>query len=368
VAANGCLYTHIFQPAKYKFTFFLWSCENTLKRLGLSGFMGAKDKRRAMDEQENSWFWQDYWQQGQLACCLAVDLRAGYDGVLGKAWATFFETLADDATILDVCTGNGGAAILAAKAARSLGRTFDILGADLAAIEPMAYVRTEPDLMRSIRFEGGVDAAALPYENNSFDAVISQFGIEYAGLRRAGAEAARVLKSGGRLRFVVHATRGIAEEGARTELALVPTLGSAHLHDALRQALLAVDSLTRGHGTKAAADSAVEFFVGEMEGLDARLRDHPNQATILTLGRRLLGLFESMETTPVPDILDKVDASERSVEAHLLRLEALAAAAANESDMVAAVGALKAAGVEADFDTLMDGPDMLAWVIEGKKA
>ncbi len=321
-----------------------------------------------MDEDENSWFWQDYWQQGQLACCLADDLRAGYDGVLGEAWATFFESLGSGATILDVCTGNGGAAILAAKAARDLGREFDILGADLAAIEPVAYVRIEPDLMRSIRFEGGVDAAALPYGDDQFDAVISQFGIEYAGLSQAGVEAARVLKSGGRLRFVVHATRGIAEEGARTELALVPTLGSAHLHDALRQSLMAVDSLTRGHGTKAAADAAVEHFVGEMEALDGRLKDHPNQATILTLGRRLLALFETMETTPVPEILHKVDASERSVEAHLLRLEALAAAAANESDMIAAVGALNAAGVEAHFDRLMDGTDMLAWVIEGRKS
>ncbi|WP_286828421.1 MULTISPECIES: class I SAM-dependent methyltransferase [Kordiimonas] len=321
-----------------------------------------------MTEEENSWFWQDYWQQGQLACCLADDLRAGYDGVLADAWADFFESLAGGTSILDICTGNGGAALLAAKAGHNSGRAFDILGADLAAIEPMAYVQAAPELMRAIRFEGGVDAAALPYEDAQFDAVISQFGIEYAGLLRAGPEAARVLKSGGRLRFVIHAAQGIAEAGAREELALVPTLGAAHLHDALRQALIAVDSLTLGHGTRPAADAAVEYFVGEMESLDARLKDHPNQATILTLGRRLLGLFESMETVPVPDILKKVDASERSVEAHLLRLESLAAAAANEGDIIAAIDALEAAGVDAGFHALMDGADMLAWVIEGRKA
>lgn len=302
-----------------------------------------------------------------MACCLSDDLRAGYDGPLAETWANFFARLTDRASILDVCTGNGGAALLAAKAARNLGCSFDILGVDLALIDPAAHVKIDPDLIRAVRFEGGVDAAALPFEDGRFDAVTSQFGIEYAGLDHPALEAARVLKNGGRLRFVVHATKGIAEEGARHELTLVPTLGSARLHEALRRALKAVDSLNRGQGTRSEAESAVEQFIGEIEELDSKLKDHPNQATILTLGRRLLRLFEAMETAAIPDILREVDASERSVEAHLLRLEALAGAASTEEDITSAVGAMRVAGVDARYHALMDGPDMLAWVIEGQK-
>jgi len=320
-----------------------------------------------MGDNENSWFWQDYWQQGQLACCLSDDLRAGYDGLLAETWTDFFARLTDRASILDVCTGNGGTAILAAKAARELSRNFDILGVDLAPIDPAAHVKIDPGLIRAIRFQGGVDAAALPFEDDRFDVVTSQFGIEYAGLDRPGVEAARVLKNGGRLRFVVHATKGIAEEGARHELALVPTLGSARLHEALRRALMAVESLNCGQGTRPEAERAVEHFIGEIEDLDNKLKDNPNQATILTLGRRLLRLFEAMETSAIPDILREVDASERSVEAHLLRLEALAAAASTEEEIIAAVNTLIGAGVDARHHALTDGPDMLAWVIEGRK-
>lgn len=320
-----------------------------------------------MSEHDRSWFWQDYWQQGQLACCLAEDLRAGYDGLLAETWRDFFAQLPAHAAILDICTGNGGVSLLAAESSVQQKKQFNILGVDLAPIEPAAYVRGKDSLIRQVRFEGGVDAASLPYDTGSVDASISQFGVEYAGLLRSAPEAARVLRPGGQLRFVLHAVHGLAEGGAKEELALVPTLGSEALHNSLRDALIAVDSLTHGRGTRPAADAAVETFVSHLEALDGRLKEHPNQATILTLGRRLMGLFEAMDKMPVKDILARVDASERGVEAHLRRLESLAAAACSEADIIAATDVLEKHGVNAGFHALMDGADMLGWVIEGRK-
>jgi SAM-dependent methyltransferase len=48
----------------------------------------------------------------------------------------------------------------------------------------------------------------LPYADESFDGVLSQFGFEYAEERAASAEAARVLKHTGLLRLVLHAREG----------------------------------------------------------------------------------------------------------------------------------------------------------------
>lgn len=322
-----------------------------------------------MSDAENMWFWQDYWAQGQMACCLSADLRQGYDGALAASWRAFFLSLEDGASILDLCTGNGGVALLAARAAQDTGRSFAVTGVDKAPIDPVRHAGAHRGLLSGVSFMGETDVSALPYGDGAFAAVVSQFGIEYADLDKAAEEAVRVLRPGGMLMLVLHAVDGIAEQAARLELDLVPELGSPDLHDSLRRALLAVDSLTRGHGTRPQADAAVESFIGKLEALDARLVEHPNQATILTLGRKLLGMFEAMERMPVDQILGHVDASERTVEAHLLRLEALAGAARDEDAVARLCDRLSAAGLDADYVPIEDEENgKLAWCIRGTRA
>ncbi len=322
-----------------------------------------------MSKTENMWFWQDYWDQGQMACCLSDDLRKGYDGSLAAVWRDFFVSLDDGARILDLCTGNGGVFLLALEAAGEANREFDLTGVDKASIDPSRHAATHSDALSQVAFVGNTDIAALPFEDTGFDAVISQFGIEYAGLDTAAAEAVRVLSPGGSLMFVVHATDGVAEQAAREELKLVPELGSEDLHDSLRRALLAVDSLTRGHGTRPQADAAVESFIKRLEALDALLVQYPNQATILTLGRKLLKLFEAMERMPVEQILGYVEASERAVQAHLLRLEALSRAACDHKKIDSLCRRLDETGIDAEVAPILDGEGgKLAWCIRGQKA
>lgn len=321
-----------------------------------------------MGETENMWFWQDYWAQGQIACCLAGDLRKGYDGALAAVWRDYFLSQEDGSRILDLCTGNGGVLLLAHDIATETKRTFDMIGVDKASIDPTRHAAAHRHALSQIAFVGDSDVAELPFDDAEFDAVTSQFGIEYAGLDAAVAEAARVLSPGGSLMFVVHATDGVAEQAAREELKLVPDLGSEDLHDSLRQALLAVDSLTRGHGTRPQADTAVEAFIERLEVLDARLVQYPDQATVLTLGRKLLKLFEAMEHTPVKQILGYVDASERAVGAHLLRLQALSSAACDQGRVGSLCSRLGDDGVKADAVPVRDGEgSKLAWCIRGQK-
>jgi len=321
-----------------------------------------------MKQAENSWFWQDYWRRGPVACCLADDLCAGYDGALAAGWHSFFLGLGKGMQVLDLCTGNGGVALLGAQASTANNKAFDITGVDLALIEPATNVPAHREALQSITFDGGVDATDLPFGDVTFDAVTSQFGVEYAGMDAALDEAARVLKDGGRLRLVIHAVEGIAEAAARAEYALVGSFDFVELHNSLRTALVAVNSLTRGIGTKPAADAAVEAYIAAMEGLEAELARHPNQATILTLGRDLMTLFGALESMPIADVLERVDASERAVDAHRLRLEALMAAACDEKAIESVCERLGKLGIDANFHSASDGDgNMLAWIVEGVK-
>ena len=95
--------------------------------------------------------------------------------------------------VLDVGTGSGGLALLAARTGA------DVTGIDIAedGIE-RARARARDEGL-NVRFDVG-DAQSLPYSDAAFDVVVSTFGVIFAtDQRQAARELARVCKVGGRL-------------------------------------------------------------------------------------------------------------------------------------------------------------------------
>ena len=118
-----------------------------------------------------------------------------YDDFLGRITRRLAEPLLDAAgvtagtRVLDVATGPGHVAAAAA------GRGASVIGVDIAA----AMVGVARQLHPGIDFRQA-DAAALPFEAGSFDAVVSNFVVPHLGQpERAVAELVRVLDGGGRL-------------------------------------------------------------------------------------------------------------------------------------------------------------------------
>jgi len=96
---------------------------------------------------------------------------------------------------LDVATGTGAVAILAARAGA------DVTGIDLAPGLVETARRLAADEGLEIRFETG-DAEALPVEDAAFDVVSSSMGLIFAPDHAAVArELARVCRPGGRIGF-----------------------------------------------------------------------------------------------------------------------------------------------------------------------
>jgi ubiquinone/menaquinone biosynthesis C-methylase UbiE len=124
---------------------------------------------------------------------------AGYDGFFGGITGRLVEPLLDAAEVgpetrvLDVATGPGYAAALAAE------RGASVVGMDLAEEMVSLAARLHPDL----EFRRG-DAEAPPFPDESFDAVLSNFGLLHLGHpERAVSEFARVLRPGGRVALTV---------------------------------------------------------------------------------------------------------------------------------------------------------------------
>lgn len=138
----------------------------------------------------------------------------GKDGPLAAQWRQWFAGLAPGCRVLDLGTGNG-----------ALPRLMLQAGCD-AIVDAVDVAQPRPTWMESlphaeqqrVRFHAGVRCEALPFEAESFDCVVSQFGIEYANLDQAMPESLRVLKADGLLRFVVHHANGRPAVLAREEI------------------------------------------------------------------------------------------------------------------------------------------------------
>jgi SAM-dependent methyltransferase len=98
-----------------------------------------------------------------------------------------------DESVLDVGTGSGGLALLAARSGAA------VTGIDIAEDGiARARARAEEEGL-DVRFDVG-DAQYLPYPDAAFDVVLSTFGVIFASdQRRAARELARVCKAAGRL-------------------------------------------------------------------------------------------------------------------------------------------------------------------------
>ena len=162
-----------------------------------------------------------------------VDAAKAYEGLMVPAlfgeWAS---KVADAAQIqpggrvLDVACGTG---ILAREVASRTGASGFVAGLDPSA----GMLEVAKQLAPSVEWREGV-AESLPFEDQTFDTVVSQFGLMFFAERReALRQALRVLKPGGRLAIAVWDSLDNIPAYAG-EVSLLQRVAGAPAADALR--------------------------------------------------------------------------------------------------------------------------------------
>jgi len=142
--------------------------------------------------------WSIYWQADNLDSCVTSWSIRDTEAI-SQLWQDFAAGLDADAKVLDLATGNGTVPLALLQGNDSL----RITAVDKADIDPQRFL-SSPGPLREVDFVGDTDICSLPYDAGSFDAVTSQFGIEYAPLNEAIGPVVSVLKTGGKLSFLMH--------------------------------------------------------------------------------------------------------------------------------------------------------------------
>jgi ubiquinone/menaquinone biosynthesis C-methylase UbiE len=186
---------------------------------------------------DDLWEWSVFWHSNQLHSCMPVDADPD---ALGSVWRDFFCSLPAGASILDLGTGNGSLAAQAVTVSRSKSPPFSIHGVDLADIHPSRYVANADKLLSVVTFHPRTAMENLPFEAQSFDAIGSQYAIEYSNIKQSLPEVVRVLKPGGRLRFLLHSNNGILKDRCHQQYEQAQTILASELFATTTDLLVAL--------------------------------------------------------------------------------------------------------------------------------
>ncbi|MEP0191658.1 MAG: class I SAM-dependent methyltransferase [Erythrobacter sp.] len=142
--------------------------------------------------------WGDFWSQtiqGERTVhgggCLP-QRWAAIEDAQSSEWLAFIEDLPTSAKVLDLATGDGCVLRWMHEARPDL----ELKGIDLAPELP-----APPPQMQILT---GVAMEEVPFDDNSFAAVVSQFGFEYGDVTAIAAEIARLLDDKGKVGLMVH--------------------------------------------------------------------------------------------------------------------------------------------------------------------
>ncbi len=282
--------------------------------------------------------WELFWGTGQTSSCFSGGRPLDTSGI----WAPFFATLPEGARVLDLACGAGAVTRLALSAGRSL----EVVGVDYARVAPIEGAQL---------FSAPLEA--LPFESNYFDAVVSQFGFEYADAERAAPQAARVLRPRGKLALLAHAREGpplqdLTARLVRVRRILAPegVLDIAQRIGAAAAAGLPVDGLE--------ADARAAFAAAQKTDQDETTRWALGYAGEILSKRRM---FEPAY------LVDNTATLARELGAYAARIEAMERAALTQAAAQELAERLAALGLAmAPVAPGKIAGDLIGWLIAGE--
>ena len=268
---------------------------------------------------------------------------------------------------LDLATGAAALPRLFLELAPQLDLLIDAV--DLAPTSP-AWLASAADAIRRIRYHGDVSIEALPFADGSFDFVVSQYGLEYAGVT-ARHEARRVLSSQGRAAFLLHHRDARPVQLAELELAHLAWLQSddgllATAHDMVGPLARAYTPEGRAHlATDRNAHVRRERFNVAQGKLASRLAEDVDGGDVLQEVRQAVMQILGMARAhgDIATALERLRLLDTELKDHAWRLEELRQCALDLDGVSALASTIGGDASVPRIATVMEGPHLMGWSV-----
>lgn len=295
--------------------------------------------------------WEAIYRNGTIATGPSQS-GGNYDLEVRQSWVDFFSNCRSGTRILDVASGNGAVAIIAAETARELGRVFNIHACDLALIQPLQDVPEAAVRLSGIQFHQGIPLERLHFPDASFDVVCGQYALEYTDTAASLKELHRVLAPDGAAMFILqHSASSQVQKAHITLREAEFVLNDTKTYRRLRQ-LISADQATPKFAQNAGKQlqlsiQAIKRALPEAQAFGAGL---VFQVTLNAIHQIL-----QLRADRGPVLLSReIDLAEGDLRSWVRRLKDLVASAKDENGMLA----IEEQAAQAGFDVIGRGPQV----------
>lgn len=305
--------------------------------------------------------WDAYWQGSGAAEAWSEG------GVSHPAIRAFWLDFLGDAaknlarpTLLDIGSGNG--AVVEAALGLFAGRPLDIHSVDISAAAVANIRRRFPSVRGLV-----CDARSIPLPSGTCDLVTSQFGVDYAG-SGAAAEAARLVRAGGRLALLLHHRSGALYDECADSLDAVTRLREAGFIPRAIAMFRAGFAAVRGDDRSPYEEAAKQLApaVRVLEDIIGERGENVAGGTLSTLYAGVARIHERLPHYDPDDVIAWLTRMDHELEPFAGRLASMLDCALDQAAFDGICGEIRNGGVaigQAGPLLVPGGSRPLAWVI-----
>jgi len=272
--------------------------------------------------------WSEYWASQGLGGEVFVNPAGEKHPELAEHWRAVFAEHTGPQTVLDVAAGAGSLY----AGLQQLDQASGWFAADLS-FEALKLLTDRLPEVAAVQ----CPAQSLPFADGQFSLVVSQFGLEYAGLDAFG-EAGRLVAPGGRMELLCHLEGGYIHSLIRPQLIGVRAVQDSGFITAASDLANAAYS-----GIGQVLQAAKQRFIPCERQLSPVLKQYPAGLHVHLYGG-FRHMYENREKYARADIQDWLRKMKREIDVAVTRFTEMDAAALTEEGLHSVRAQLEAAG------------------------
>jgi len=306
--------------------------------------------------------WDRYWGGGHGDTCF----HQGEAFSLRKDWIEFFAQLPRAARILDLATGNGALALIAAEVSRENNRGYSITGVDFAVPKPELIPEIDTSLLEHISFVSSTPLENMKFDAASFDAVTSQYGFEYSDTRRSIPGIAKLLAPGGKLRFLIHSHGGKVFKSTEQRCARIKQLlARDQVFDLCRRISRCNPQEPTGH---AKLQKFEKRFWTKLKSLRSRTAGLPPDDVSIYAMNFVEQLIQGRTQIPPDEWRDALNELSGELRDYVIRLNSMLRSARKSSEMKGFVAKFEEAGLDdVSYSPAVQNDNDVGWILVASK-